>query len=386
MKFKRAFTLIELLLVIAIVAIIFAFSAPYTLRFYNTQLINETQSNILSVLSQARHNALLQKNDSDWGVKFDSENNQYILFQGSSYAENVDLYDEVYPLLNNVELTGDWTDEIVFSKYTGVPTVNGETTFGTTTLAYESMTRQIFIDEDGLISNVVSEVSGGDTDEAAIVADLRVGLVGYWPLDDTSETTASDESGNNNDGTLNGGVLVNQTGKVGQAMSFDGSDDYISLEGDPFTNSSAVSFSVWVNVNNPYGQIITCGFGSGMPNFSIGYGMFGPLDFFFGHEGSDNMVSPGTENRWYLLTTVTTVGGQNKFYVDGLLVGENSYSGDLQEFAGGTWRIGNIIEWGQSTGGLIDEVAVWNRPLEPEEIAQLCNDTGSGCVGRSLVQ
>jgi prepilin-type N-terminal cleavage/methylation domain-containing protein len=155
MKLKRAFTLIELLLVIAIVAIIFAFSAPYSLRFYHTQLINETQSNILSVLSQARHNALLQKNDSDWGVKFDTDNDQYVLFQGASYTEKVDLYDEVYPLLNNIGLTGDWTDEIIFSKYTGVPDL-----FGTTTIAYENMTRQIFIDEEGFISRVVNGGGG----------------------------------------------------------------------------------------------------------------------------------------------------------------------------------------------------------------------------------
>ena len=148
MKFKQGFTLIELLLVIAITAVIFAFSAPYSLRFYKTQLANEVQSNIFSALTQARHNALLQKNDSPWGVKIDPDNDHYILFQGSNYNYRVPEYDEVYDLLSDVTFTGDWTgNEIVFAKFTGIPN-----DFGTSTITLNDITRQILVDENGHIS------------------------------------------------------------------------------------------------------------------------------------------------------------------------------------------------------------------------------------------
>ncbi|GIW67303.1 MAG: hypothetical protein KatS3mg096_171 [Candidatus Parcubacteria bacterium] len=53
--------------------------------------------------------------------------------------------------------------------------------------------------------------------------DQAQGLVGYWSFDDC---TAKDLSGNNNNGTLmNGPQCVD--GKVGKALSFDGVDDYV---------------------------------------------------------------------------------------------------------------------------------------------------------------
>ena len=54
---------------------------------------------------------------------------------------------------------------------------------------------------------------------------LNRGLVGCWTFDG-AYTKAQDCSGNNNTGTLTGGPTKVQ-GKVGQALSFDGVDDYV---------------------------------------------------------------------------------------------------------------------------------------------------------------
>ena len=48
------------------------------------------------------------------------------------------------------------------------------------------------------------------------------GLVGYWKFDGN----ASDSSGLGNNGTLVGGPTFT-TGKIGQALSFDGVDDFV---------------------------------------------------------------------------------------------------------------------------------------------------------------
>ena len=81
MKLKFGFTMIEVLLVVAIGAGIFALSAPYSLNFYHTQLINDTQSNIIDALQRARHYAILQKNDSDFGVHFDLNIRSFVLMK-----------------------------------------------------------------------------------------------------------------------------------------------------------------------------------------------------------------------------------------------------------------------------------------------------------------
>ncbi|MBI2023163.1 hypothetical protein HYT01_01190 [Candidatus Giovannonibacteria bacterium] len=61
---------------------------------------------------------------------------------------------------------------------------------------------------------------------------LISGLVGYWSFDgsDMAVNTAFDRSGQGNNGTLTGGPSRIE-GKLGQALSFDGVDDYVSFGG-----------------------------------------------------------------------------------------------------------------------------------------------------------
>ena len=61
---------------------------------------------------------------------------------------------------------------------------------------------------------------------------LTSGLVGYWSFDgqDTfgKVNKTIDGSGNNNHGTLTNGATTT-IGKLGQALSFDGVDDYVAI-------------------------------------------------------------------------------------------------------------------------------------------------------------
>jgi hypothetical protein len=64
-----------------------------------------------------------------------------------------------------------------------------------------------------------------------LTADLNDGLVGYWSFDDG---TATDQSGNGNDGTIYGATLV--AGISEQALDFDGSNDYVLIPHDSTIN------------------------------------------------------------------------------------------------------------------------------------------------------
>ncbi|MGB0384154.1 MAG: Ig-like domain-containing protein [Ardenticatenaceae bacterium] len=73
------------------------------------------------------------------------------------------------------------------------------------------------------------------------------GLVAYWSFDDG---TATDHSGNGNDGTVVGASLTN--GKIGGALSFDGSNDYVNVPHDSSLNPGIADFSVsfWMNTTS----------------------------------------------------------------------------------------------------------------------------------------
>lgn len=70
------------------------------------------------------------------------------------------------------------------------------------------------------------------------------GLVGYWSFDEGQGTTAYDASGFGNNGTLtNGPTWVD--GKVGKALSFDGVDDYVSISISSVLNVQKLTVLVW---------------------------------------------------------------------------------------------------------------------------------------------
>jgi hypothetical protein len=70
------------------------------------------------------------------------------------------------------------------------------------------------------------------------------GLVGWWPFNGN----ANDESGNGNNGTVNGATLTtDRNGKVNSAYSFDGVDDYIDLS--DWSIGGEISISAWVKHN-----------------------------------------------------------------------------------------------------------------------------------------
>jgi hypothetical protein len=73
-------------------------------------------------------------------------------------------------------------------------------------------------------------------------------VVSYWKLDDASGTVV-DSSGNSRHGTANGGPTYGETGKVGDAMGFDGSNDYIDLNYH-FSSISQSGFSACMWVKN----------------------------------------------------------------------------------------------------------------------------------------
>lgn len=117
-------TLIEMLLVIALIVAIAAFSTPL---FISTQVKNDLDLAAQSTAhSMRRAQALAQASDGDtsWGVSV--QGGAITLFKGASFAGRDASYDEAYDLPSSIMPTG--LTEVVFAKFTGVPSATGTLT------------------------------------------------------------------------------------------------------------------------------------------------------------------------------------------------------------------------------------------------------------------
>lgn len=138
----KGFTLFEIIIVLSFIVIVAIVAIPASLNFLKQQNLNTTTSNVLATLRQARSQAVSQKNDSSFGVKFLS--NSYVLFQGSSYAARTTSQDLLFTIPGTVSISG--ISEIVFTKRTGLPN-----TTGTILIMAGTASRSVNINQQGTI-------------------------------------------------------------------------------------------------------------------------------------------------------------------------------------------------------------------------------------------
>jgi len=111
----RGFTIIELLVVLAIFLVLVAIITPMAINFYKIEMLNKAESQLVWLLREAHDNAVNQKNNSFFGVKVLEDN--FVLFRGESFADRIEADDHIVFYSDNIKIFGD--DEIVFVPTTG---------------------------------------------------------------------------------------------------------------------------------------------------------------------------------------------------------------------------------------------------------------------------
>ena len=230
------------------------------------------------------------------------------------------------------------------------------------------------------ITTMYNGVNYSDTCNA-VSGSLTNGLVGYWPFCGN----ANDDSGNGNNGTVNGATLTtDRFGNSNSAYSFDGVNDYISTSyiGELGSNSRSISF--WYNsfTNNTDETVFTdyggnnCGEGFAcalFPSNKAG------VDNTCSYIKSNSMTSV---NNWnYFTVTYNSSESPNiincKLYINGdlqstsqssTLYNINTINGINMIF--GSSRLFNPVQY---FNGKIDDIGIWNRALTQQEITQLYN-------------
>jgi len=197
------------------------------------------------------------------------------------------------------------------------------------------------------------------------------GAVAVWQFDETSGTTAYDAF-NVNNGAINGATWIDSTtdpGIIGNsALSFDGSDDYVTIPYSTsmdFGNYNGLSLSFWMNINALKSQ--------DRPITKYDYSIY---SYFNGNSlniallGAPLSTGPLNLHEWYFIT-YTWEGSTTKMYVNGVKVDEATVSGTPASSSDDLWigkGFGNH-QW-YHFNGLIDEPAIYNRALTPEEIQE----------------
>lgn len=231
------------------------------------------------------------------------------------------------------------------------------------------MGRTFFI----LIVFVVPVVLFGNAQAA-----INDGLVAYYPFNNN----ANDESGNQNDGDVNGPVLSrDRLGNYNSAYRFDGESDFILVDDDSTIDIPGPNFSIsaWIQVNS-FGSTQVIVRKALEPNleYMLAITSEGML-YFDGEAGSnwgtvsDNSITLG---EWHHVAGVRN-NGQVLLYIDGSLNKTSTTSLGTRATTG-PMTIGiNYDEYLNNTqstwdfNGLIDEVRIYNRALSISEIEEL---------------
>ena len=209
------------------------------------------------------------------------------------------------------------------------------------------------------------------------------GLVLHLSFDENTINgdTVEDQSGNGNDGTINGDATT-ADGKHGEALEFDGVNDFVEIPLDSsitFSTGDSLTVQVWVKTDDqPTANDGIVG------NYRQGTDALwmlsvsgdnaadrGKMGFAVRDKGRANTTgtrSPDflNDGDWHVLAGVRDQDAKKlRFYVDNVLIEEKDDNTQDINSGQSIW-IGEHLS--RFYKGLIDEVKVWNRPLTADEL------------------
>jgi hypothetical protein len=201
------------------------------------------------------------------------------------------------------------------------------------------------------------------------------GMVSYWKFDEGSGTAAGDSAGES-DGEINGATWVEE-GMVGSALSFDGEDDYV-ITGAKIGGLDEYSISAWVKtsfVTLKQQQSIYTEDHSHNPGTNALQILTRGRIWMRGGSGTQSAMwdleMEIRDGNWHHLV-VTYSNNRAELYVDGVSRGVKNGMFKWADIDNG-WigrRGGDGSPYPSVFKGELDEVAICNRPLTPEEIKQ----------------
>lgn len=225
----------------------------------------------------------------------------------------------------------------------------------------------------------------------------KSGLVAYWPMNEGTGTQMGDSSGNKNNGSLiNSFTWV--TGKLGKALSFNGTNNYVSAPSVDSSGTNVISVSWWMyksSFNNsisivaetsPNFNVSTTGWVIG-PDDNTGYfavGLRGNVGYSIPYY---NRPSAGVWHHYTAIFDKSRATNEVSFYIDGVLQTPATYAVHNNN---NTNNFGNDVFYMGMRGGVqypfagkLDDFRIYNRALSQSEILDLYKSGGQSVLNAS---
>lgn len=218
------------------------------------------------------------------------------------------------------------------------------------------------------------------------------GLVAYWPFNGN----ANDESGNGNNGTVNGATLsADRFGNNSNSYQFIANTDMISIANTTI-NPQDFAISGWCKLNSPFvyttfnilevaniDYTTLGGFGLRMDQNDNIYGQgkykvyaYAGLNGLTGTLSSNSLDLNLTSNWNHFV--VTKQNGEITLYMNNQIVSSIPFTGQI-DYTNAWLQIGNRqnINNNPLSSRNIDDIGIWNRALSQQEITNLYNSVNA---------
>lgn len=199
---------------------------------------------------------------------------------------------------------------------------------------------------------------------------ITSGLVGWWKLDETSGTTASDSSGTGMTGTLGGGLSFSGAkGILGNCLTGmnTSASRWITVPNNAAQNFSAdFTIATWVKTTGLFNFYKNSSNGPDQYEFSMRGSAFNGL--YFRGNGldtilADNRLSLLQNNEWHHLCA-TRLGEAINLFIDGI---KQRVSGSKNNASFAT----NTLNLTIRCDGVLDDVRIYNKALGESQVNQL---------------
>ncbi len=208
------------------------------------------------------------------------------------------------------------------------------------------------------------------------------GLVAYYPFNGN----ANDESGKGNNGVVNGAILTeDRNGNSNSAYHFDGSDDFIEVaDADNLHMTDDMSISLWFKSSGTdsfSGLVIKASDDAIRAGYLVylDANKFGSFGVIFNHQTDVYKTAKSTysltDDEWHHLVGIYN-GEVIRIYVDCQLEQEVEYSVGADTNSESLYIGYDPDTYGGSRyfTGDIDDVMIFNRAIDINEVMELCED------------
>jgi parallel beta-helix repeat protein len=204
-------------------------------------------------------------------------------------------------------------------------------------------------------------------------------LMAWWNFNEGNGSNAYDYSGNDNNGIINGASWT--TGISGNALDFDGIDDYVNCGNTQTLNiNNSITICAWIKYHtmNYWSQVIVGKWASITSSSYVLYlynltgGIIGKPGFSVCYNNDLHSDISLQADTWYFIAgTFNQQTDEYKLYLNGVVIYSSTFTGGISQSNEPVF-IGDCTDSEPHYyDGIIDEVRIYNRSLTEAEIQEL---------------